>query len=32
VKLSLLDLPLLPDEMLELVPKELRRHESTWSR
>lgn len=29
VKLSLLDLPLLPDEMLELVPKELRRNEST---
>ena len=32
VKLSLLDLPLLPDEMLELVPKELRRNESTRSR
>jgi NAD+ kinase len=29
VKLSLLDLPLLPEEMLELVPKELRRSEST---
>lgn len=29
VKLSLLDLPLLPDEMLELVPKELRRSETT---
>ncbi len=27
VKLSLLDLPLLPDEMLELVPEELRRHD-----
>ncbi|ABS02726.1 NAD+ kinase [Kineococcus radiotolerans] len=32
VKLSLLDLPLLPDEMLELVPKEMRRNESTWAR
>lgn len=32
VKLSLLDLPLLPEEMLELVPKELRRSETTRSR
>jgi NAD+ kinase len=32
VKLSLLDLPLLPDEMLELVPQELRPHESTRAR
>ncbi len=32
VKLSLLDLPLLPDEMLELVPQELRRSESTRTR
>ncbi|NAZ87005.1 NAD(+) kinase [Kineococcus sp. T90] len=28
VKLSLLDLPLLPDEMLELVPEGVRRHEA----
>ncbi len=28
VKLSLLDLPLLPDEMLELVPQAMRRHEA----
>ncbi|MEZ0166284.1 NAD(+)/NADH kinase [Kineococcus sp. LSe6-4] len=32
VKLSLLDLPLLPEEMLELVPKELRRGETTRAR
>ncbi|WP_432574145.1 NAD(+)/NADH kinase [Kineococcus sp. SYSU DK005] len=28
VKLSLLDLPLLPDEMIELVPQDKRRHEA----
>ncbi|MCI3924954.1 NAD(+)/NADH kinase [Paenibacillus sp. TRM 82003] len=28
VKLSLLDLPLLPDEMLELVPQAMRRHDA----
>ncbi len=32
VKLSLLDLPLLPEEMLELVPQELRPSETTRSR
>ncbi|WP_432511652.1 NAD(+)/NADH kinase [Kineococcus sp. SYSU DK001] len=32
VKLSLLDLPLLPEEMLELVPEELRPSETTRSR
>ncbi|MGI4894371.1 MAG: NAD(+)/NADH kinase [Janthinobacterium lividum] len=32
VKLSLLDLPLLPEEMLELVPEELRRGESPRTR
>ncbi|GAA0322576.1 NAD(+)/NADH kinase [Kineococcus aurantiacus] len=32
VKLSLLDLPLLPEEMLELVPRELRRSETTQRR